>query len=92
MCMVDNPMCDPAAIERHYRDTDELPFDDFFVKCEHCGGLFSTVEMDAELDDVCNNCVASVLKRAGRILEKHMYHAEYDLYTRVIKKYADGVI
>ena len=92
MCCVDNPMCDPAAIERHYMETGRLPFDDDLMICKHCGGEKEPLEMDMELDDVCNDCVAAVLKEASRILEKHMYHAEYDLYTRVIKKYADGAI
>ena len=89
MC-VDNPMCSPAAIERYYRDTGEEPFDDYNRKCSFCQKDIPPLEMDMELDDVCNNCVAEVMKKARDILAQNMYHAEFDLYNRVIEKYSDG--
>lgn len=89
---IDNPMCSPAAIERHYRETEDPASDDYYRKCSFCQRDVGPLDMDMELDDVCNRCVAEVMKKARVILAQHMYHAEYDLFDRAVKTYADGAL
>lgn len=91
MC-VDNPLCNPAVIERHYRETEELPPDDYYRKCSFCQKDVGPLEMDMELDDVCNDCVAQIMKKTRDILAQHLYHADLELFNRMIEKYTDGAL
>ena len=80
---VENPMV--------LRD-DGMPFDDFYVVCKKCGQEHSPAEMDAELDDVCRDCVSDVMRLARYSLEDAMVPSDYRLFQRILKAYSDGVL
>ena len=75
--MVDNPMADFVE--------DSVPFDDFYVLCSRCDGIFSPLEMDMEAEDICNNCVAQIVSAAHKILREHMPIADLNRYERITK-------
>ena len=80
---VENPMV--------LRD-DGMPFDDFYVVCKKCGQECSPAEMDAELDDICSDCVGGVMQLARYAAEDVMVPSDYALFQRILNTYSDGAL